>query len=69
MTAQEAQRGRVIGAAWHLNEFLRANAGPTLDWPVRIVVDDEAKAAELEYALSALNTELRLLGEKPDDAR
>lgn len=66
MTAQEAQRGRVIGAAWHLNEFLKANVGETKDWPVRIVVDDEGKAAELEALLSALNTELRLLGERPN---
>jgi phosphoserine phosphatase len=67
MTVKDTQRGRVIGAAWHLNEFLRANAGPTTDWPVRIVVDDDAKAEELVQLLAALNRELGLLGERPDE--
>lgn len=54
----DAKRGKVIGAAWHLHEFLLTNVGPTKDWPIRIEWDDEAKAGELKQLLNELKDSL-----------
>jgi hypothetical protein len=69
MLTPDAQRGRVIGAAWHLYQFLRENVGPTRDWPVRLVCDDRAIEKELMSLLNSLRVELDKLKEVPDDPR
>lgn len=69
MLTPDAQRGRVIGAAWHLHQFLRENLGPTADWPVRFVCDEPAVEKELGSLLTSLRVELEKLKEVPHDPR
>ena len=58
MNDNDTKRGKAIGAAWHLHEFLLANVGETADWPVRITSDEPAKAHELRKLLNDLGDSL-----------
>ena len=61
MTDNDTKRGKAIGAAWHLHEFLLANCGQTKDWPVQITCDDPEKAAELRRLLNDMQEALESL--------
>ncbi len=54
----DAKRGAVIGAAYHLMQFLNTEVGHTKDWPVQIQVDEPAKKEELERLLDETNKAL-----------
>jgi hypothetical protein len=54
----DAKRGAVIGAAYHLMQFLNTEVGHTKDWPVQIQVDEPEKAQELRRLLQETNTAL-----------
>jgi hypothetical protein len=54
MTDAEARRGAVIGAAIQFMDVLARYQGPTKDWPIRIVCDDQRAEAQFEYAHAAL---------------
>lgn len=69
MNDVDAKRGAVIGAAWHLNEFLKANVGHTKDWPLQILWDDPVAAEQLTRLLTDLNDALKSLPQcKPSES-
>jgi hypothetical protein len=61
MNDTDVQRGKAIMAAHDLMAFLDDNVGHTKDWPVRFVVDDDAKATELAHLMTELRRNLKLL--------
>jgi hypothetical protein len=54
----DAKRGAVIGATYHLMQFLNTEVGATKDWPVHILVDDAEKKQQLERLLDETNKAL-----------
>lgn len=54
----DAKRGAVIGAAYHLMQFLNTEVGQTKDWPVQILVDDPEKKQQMERLLDETNKAL-----------
>lgn len=56
----DAKRGAVIGAAYHLMQFLNTQAGNTKDWPVRIQADSP-EAEQLARLLDETNKALENL--------
>jgi len=56
----DPKRGAVIGAAYHLMQFMNTKVGHTRDWPVRIMADSPERE-ELARLLDETNKALETL--------
>lgn len=56
----DSKRGAVIGATYHLMQFLNTKVGHTKDWPVRIHADSP-ESEELARLLAETNKALAAL--------